>query len=109
MRAVVSLDSLDRAADMPLTPGPRVENDQFVAMLSRMVSRGLRRRLAEADPWDLPQVIELARLLDDVIVESMDTMNRNGFSHAEIGKPLGVTKQGVEQRIKRWRDRTGAR
>ncbi len=86
---------------MPHTTAAKVETVEYVAMLSRMV-RGLGRRLADDGPTELAAAVELANQLDATIGEAVRVMrDRHGFSWAEVGRELGITRQAAQQRYGR--------
>lgn len=88
----------NRPADRPV-----VENDEFVAMLWRMI-RALEARAIE-DPSLLPQVVALVQRLSEVTnvviaanAERYAVDPRRGASMIECARMLGVSKQAASQR-----------
>jgi hypothetical protein len=80
------------------------ETSEISAMLSRMV-RAYGRRLADADPADLADAVELQRLLDRTVGEAVAHLRAtHGFSWAELAAELGVTRQAAQQRYGRYCD-----
>jgi hypothetical protein len=67
-------------------------------MLGRMLRAG-SRRIALADPDDLAEMVQLAQQLDDAIAQAVAGQRAAGFSWAEIGGPLGMSKQAAQQRF----------
>lgn len=77
------------------------ETTEYVAMLRRM-TRGLGKRLADGDPSDVADALEVAALLDETIRQSVREMReRSGFSWAQIGEATGMTRQAAFQRFSR--------
>lgn len=89
----------------PMADKRITENDQFVAMLQRMI-RALENRAID-DPAILAQVLMLAQRLAEipnvVIATSAVRFANNPLaapSMAEIGRLLGMTKQSASDRRK---------
>lgn len=93
----------------PARPGPDrparpvVENEEFVAMLWRMV-RALEARAIE-DPTLLTQVVALAQRLSEITnvtiaanAERFAIDARRGASMAECARVLGISKQSASER-----------
>jgi hypothetical protein len=59
--------------------------------------RALARR-AGGDPDALPQLQAAAMLADELMRHAIDQLRAEGYSWAEIGKRLGMTRQGAQQR-----------
>jgi hypothetical protein len=77
-----------------------VANDAFGAMMRRMV-RAYGRR-AGYDIEALAELVELRALLDTALVEAVHHLRSEAggsYSWAEIGRRLGVTAQGAQQRF----------
>jgi hypothetical protein len=87
----------------PLTrkrPRRRVENDEYAAF-TRRVLRGYGRRIAAGD---IDAIADLGGLLGEVettLSRAVSGLRDTGYSWAEIGLRLGVTRQAVHQR---WAD-----
>jgi hypothetical protein len=83
-----------------LTPkGPRrqVENDDYGAFVRRVL-RGYSRRVADGDVEALILMTGLADELDAAIAEAVKGLRGCGYSWAEIGSRLGITRQAAHQR-----------
>jgi hypothetical protein len=84
----------------PLTPKrrkPAAENDQYAAFARRVIAAYSRRIAA----GDIDAITEMARLADDLdaaIRCAVTGLRSRGYSWAEIGTRLGVTRQGAQQR-----------
>lgn len=72
-------------------------DDDIADGIGRMI-RALGRRCADADPDTGKLLRFLAGELDDAFAEAVTGWRRSGFSDAQIGRELGVTKQAVQQR-----------
>ncbi|MFF0350584.1 hypothetical protein ACFYP0_23085 [Micromonospora arida] len=88
----------------PLTPNlPRqrrrdvVENDQFAGFAKRII-RAHGRRVATGDVEALRDLIALSSVIDDAIGEAVIGLRAFGYSWAEIGSRLGITRQAAQQR-----------
>jgi len=75
----------------------RVENDEYAAF-TRRVLRGYGRRIAAGD---VDAIADLGGLLGEVetaLSRAVTGLRDTGYSWAEIGLRLGVTRQAVHQR-----------
>ena len=84
----------------PLTPGRagRVrENDEYAAF-ARRVLRAYARRVADGDVEALTLMTDLAAEIDTAIGQAVKGLRAFGYSWAEIGSRLGVTRQAAWQR-----------
>ncbi|WDZ86372.1 hypothetical protein [Micromonospora cathayae] len=91
-----------------LTPLPRqqrrrdvVENDEFAAFARRII-RAHGRRVATGDVEALRDLVSLSAALDDAIGAAVVGLRAFGYSWAEIGARLGISRQAAQQR---WGDR----
>lgn len=83
-----------------LTPGRRrkvTENDEYAAFLRRAI-RAFGRRIASGDIDALAGAAFLSAQLDATIRESVTGLRARGYSWADIGRQLGVTRQAAQQR-----------
>ncbi len=84
----------------PLTPKRRsrlVENDEFAAF-TRRILRAYARRVAEGDVEALTLMLGLSAEIDDAVAQAVTGLREFGYSWAEIGSRLGVTRQAAQQR-----------
>jgi hypothetical protein len=83
-----------------LTPNgrqPVVENDAYAAF-ARRILRAYARRIADGDIESLTLMTSLADDIDTAIGEAVTGLRSFGYSWAEIGTRLGVTRQAPQQR-----------
>ena len=83
-----------------LTPnraGRVVENDEYAAF-ARRVLRAYARRIADGDVEALILMFGLAAEIDTAITEAVKGVRTLGYSWAEIGSRLGITRQAAQQR-----------
>lgn len=83
-----------------LTPArlPRVvENDEYTAFLRRVI-RALARRVSGGDIEAISDMAQLSGELDNAIRRAVMGLRAKGYSWAEIGTRLGVTRQAAQQR-----------
>jgi hypothetical protein len=83
-----------------LTPNRRrrvVENDEYAAF-ARRVLRAYARRVADGDVEALTLMTDLADEIDTAIGQAVTGLRGFGYSWAEIGSRLGVTRQAAQQR-----------
>ncbi len=84
----------------PLTPkrhGRVRENDEYAAF-ARRVLRAYARRIADGDIDALTFITDLAGEIDTTISATVKGLHGSGYSWAEIGSRLGVTRQAAQQR-----------
>ena len=84
-----------------LTPKRRrrvVENDDYAAFIQRVI-RAHSRRIASGDIDALTGMATLSGDLDHAIAEAITALRtRHGYSWADIGTRLGITRQAAQQR-----------
>jgi hypothetical protein len=93
-------DEPDPAVKPRLTPARRrkvVENDDYAAFARRII-RAFGRRIEAGDIDALADVAFLSAQLDHTIRESVTGLRQRGYSWADIGRQLGVTRQAAQQR-----------
>ena len=87
-----------------LTPIPRqhrrrdvVENPEFAAFARRII-RAHGRRVATGDVEALDDLVNLSATIDTAITEAVIGLRQFGYSWAEIGQRLGISRQAAQQR-----------
>ena len=83
-----------------LTPnraGRVVENDEYAAF-ARRVLRAYSRRVADGDIDALTLMLGLSAEIDTAISQAVTGLRAFGYSWAEIGSKLGITRQAAQQR-----------
>jgi hypothetical protein len=83
----------------PLTPNGAervVENDEYAAF-ARRVLRAYARRIADGDVEALTLMLGLAAEIDTAIGQAVSGLREFGYSWAEIGSRLGITRQAAQQ------------
>ena len=73
------------------------ENDEYAAF-ARRVLRAYARRIAAGDVEALTLMTGLADEIDTAISQAVTGLRGFGYSWAEIGSRLGVTRQAAQQR-----------
>ena len=73
------------------------ENDEYAAF-ARRVLRAYARRVADGDVEALTLMTDLADEIDTAIAQAVTGLRAFGYSWAEIGSRLGVTRQAAQQR-----------
>jgi len=84
----------------PLTPKsarPVVENDEYAAF-TRRILRSYARRVATGDIEALTRMTALADDVETAIRNAVIGLREHGYSWADIGTRLGVTRQAAQQR-----------
>jgi hypothetical protein len=74
-----------------------VENDQYAAF-ARRVLRAYARRVADGDIDALAIMTGLAQEIDTAIGQAVTGLRASGYSWAEIGSRLRITRQAAQQR-----------
>jgi len=74
-----------------------VENDDYAAF-ARRVLRAYARRVATGDIDALTSMTTLASDIDTAIGQAVMGLRAFGYSWAEIGTRLGITRQAAQQR-----------
>jgi hypothetical protein len=81
----------------PKRPRPQVENDEYTAFVQRVL-RAYARRVGDGDIEALALMLSLAEEIDTAIAEAVKGLRAGGYSWAEIGSRLGITRQAAQQR-----------
>ena len=84
----------------PLTPNRQrrvVENDEYAAFLRRVL-RAYSRRVAAGDIEAITVMAATATQLDTAIRDAITGLRAIGYSWADIGLRLGITRQAAQQR-----------
>jgi hypothetical protein len=74
-----------------------VENDEYAAFARRII-RAYARRVATGDVEALTDMVNLSTLLDDAIAQAVTGLRAHGYSWADIGQRLGISRQAAQQR-----------
>ncbi len=74
-----------------------VENDAYAAFAHRIL-RAYARRVATGDIDALTHMTDLADEIDTAIGQAVTGLRAFGYSWADIGTPLGITRQAAQQR-----------
>jgi hypothetical protein len=74
-----------------------VENDEYAAFARRVIA-AYARRVAHGDIDALTAMTSLADQLDAAIGQAVTGLRATGYSWAEIGARLGITRQAAQQR-----------
>jgi hypothetical protein len=84
----------------PLTPKRArlaTENDEYAAF-ARRILRAYARRIADGDIESLTRMTALADEIETAMQRAVIGLRGYGYSWAEIGSRLGVTRQAAQQR-----------
>jgi hypothetical protein len=76
---------------------PVVENSEYAAF-ARRILRAYARRISSGDVDALEDMTALADDIEDAIRQAVTGLRDFGYSWAEIGLRLGVTRQAAQQR-----------
>jgi hypothetical protein len=78
-------------------PQRQVENDEYGAFVRRVL-RAYSRRVGDGDVEALVLLVGLAEEIDTAMAEAVKGLRARGYSWAEIGSRLGVSRQAAQQR-----------
>lgn len=78
-------------------PARLVENDEFAAF-TRRILRAYARRVARGDVEALTLMLDLSAEIDQAVAQAVTGLRGFGYSWAEIGSRLGITRQAAQQR-----------
>jgi hypothetical protein len=81
----------------PKRPRRQVENDEYSAFVCRVL-RAYSRRVGDGDVEALVLMLGLAEEIEAAIGEAVKGLRTCGYSWAEIGSRLGVSRQAAQQR-----------
>jgi hypothetical protein len=81
----------------PKRARPAVENDAYAAFARRILT-AYARRVATGDIDALTAMTGLAADIDTAIGNAVTGLREFGYSWAEIGSRLGITRQAAQQR-----------
>ena len=81
----------------PRCARPVAENDEYAAF-TRRILRAYARRIAGGDIESLTAMTSLADNIETAIRDAVIGLREFGYSWAEIGVRLGVTRQAAQQR-----------
>jgi hypothetical protein len=76
---------------------PPVENDDYAAFARRVIA-AYSRRVACGDIDAITTMAALADDLDTAIRQAITGLRTHGYSWADIGTRLGITRQAAQQR-----------
>lgn len=71
---------------------------EFMAF-ARRILRASGRRMAQADPDDLADLLTVQSEVDAAIAVAVVGLRGRGYSWAEIARPLGITRQAAFKRF----------
>jgi hypothetical protein len=81
----------------PKRPRWQVENDEYSAFVRRIL-RAYACRVGGGDVEGLVLMANLADEIDAAIAESVKGLRSCGYSWADIGSRLGITREAAQQR-----------
>ncbi len=76
---------------------PGGDHTAYVAFLRRVL-RALGRRVGDADPEDLAEMVALRADVDEAIQGAVLGMRSRGVSWSDIGRAVGMTRQSAHER-----------
>jgi predicted DNA-binding protein (UPF0278 family) len=81
----------------PKRPRRQVENDEYGAFVRRVL-RAYSHRVRDGDVEALVLMVGLAEEIDAAVAEAVKGLRAHGYSWAEIGSRLGISRQAAQQR-----------
>lgn len=76
---------------------PVTENSEYAAF-ARRILRAYSRRIATGDVESLAHMATLADEINDAMAQAISGLRAAGYSWAEIGSRLGISRQAAQQR-----------
>jgi anti-sigma regulatory factor (Ser/Thr protein kinase) len=73
------------------------DHAEFMAF-ARRILRAASRRMAEADPEDLADLVALRAVVDEAIDNAARAVHASGASWGQIGAAVGTSRQAAQQR-----------
>ena len=73
-----------------------VENDEYAAFVRRIV-RAYVLRISKGDVEALRGIVELTDLIEEATADAVLALRAYGYSWAEIGQRLGISRQAVRE------------
>ncbi|GAA2510901.1 hypothetical protein [Pilimelia columellifera] len=98
------MNTVNTTLTLPTQPKPQrrrtvVENNDYAAFTRRIIAAH-GRRVAAGDVEALRDLTALSVVLDEAITTAVIGLRRTyGYSWAEIGSRLGITRQAAQQRF----------
>jgi hypothetical protein len=74
-----------------------VENDEFAAFARRII-RAHGKRVATGDVEAFIDLVALSTVIDAAVLDAVKGLRAHGYSWAEIGARIGVSRQAAQQR-----------
>jgi hypothetical protein len=81
----------------PNRPRRQVQNDEYGAFVRRVL-RAYSRRVGDGDVEALVLLVDLAEEIDTAMAEAVMGLRAHGYSWAEIGVRLSISRQAAQQR-----------
>lgn len=81
----------------PKRPRSVIENSEYAAF-ARRILRAYSRRIATGDIESLAHLITLADEVDDATQQAVNGIRAAGYSWADVGDRLGISRQAAQQR-----------
>ena len=78
-------------------PQRQIENDEYAAFVRRIL-HAYSRRVGDGDVEAVTLMLSLAEEIDTAIAEAVKGLRTCGYSWADIGSRLGITRQAAQQR-----------
>jgi hypothetical protein len=78
---------------------PRVESRDLGAAIERQLKRGLARRAGEGDLFALEELARLERVIREITTDAGTAAHFAGYTYAQLGEALGITKQSAHERF----------
>src|SRR3954454_7392414 len=97
MTALIARPSVNAGLTANRRQRRSVENDEYAAFTRRVVA-AYGRRVAAGDVEALTDMCALSGQLDDAIGSAVIGLRGFGYSWAEIGARLGISRQAAHQR-----------
>lgn len=74
------------------------DHSEFRAFVRRILRAYGKKRVADADPEDLVELVSVRAEVDKAIEKAVEGLHAAGYSWGQIGAVLGVSRQAARQR-----------
>ncbi|WP_217182594.1 hypothetical protein [Streptomyces sp. AC495_CC817] len=74
-----------------------IETSEYLSFVRRAL-RAAGERVADCDPFDLAELLTIRESVEVAITTAVVGLRSQGYSWAEVGDGLGISRQAAQQR-----------